>query len=81
MFGSGRKSSAENEVSVNEDGKTICQHCKNTISSKIERIRAHLKKCHIWNTSIYEVKNDVSNNNNEEINETPKKTKNSIVLK
>lgn len=43
----GRKSASEwSEVlKIDGDSKCKCKHCDEQISCKIERIRAHLKKC------------------------------------
>ena len=51
VVGSGRKVSSEwaEVLKVDGDSKCKCKHCNNEISSKIERIRAHLKKCQARN--------------------------------
>ena len=39
-FGSGRK-----DVVESDKLKVMCRHCTALISKKIERVRAHLRKC------------------------------------
>lgn len=45
--GSGRKIASEWLEMTKNDGdlKCKCKHCDSSLSCKIERIRAHLKKC------------------------------------
>ena len=48
-FGSGRKSAAEwadLEEIESDKLKVMCRHCTALISKKIERVRAHLRKCY-----------------------------------
>lgn len=48
-LGSGRQKCSEwNEVDKleNDQSKVSCKHCSTLISAKVERVRAHLQKCH-----------------------------------
>ena len=47
-FGSGRKGAAEwpdIEEIESDKLKVMCRHCTALLSKKIERVRAHLRKC------------------------------------
>ena len=48
LFGSGRKAAAEwadIEEIESDKLKVVCRHCTPLISKKIERVRAHFRKC------------------------------------